>query len=612
MIPKLKAPLTIIMISVVLGGSFTAQAEKDIRKFTQHFIETGEKISPWRFIPEDNIKSLSTTEAPGFAVIRHEGKGKDIKGILEEPIKFDDYPPPWEFHMGVYQEKFAAVGSEKQVNYAFGVNVAVTFSDPSTWPEDRTQTPPDTHSVQLFVVHLGNVGENYRPGAPLARQSALNSYDNSPEVFLVYGRGDLSPEVVNGNWNMNYTALGTDPNDAGGGEIGGPADPVVKFRVGVSSRGSLTIGVGFGSYIGWKHRTVNFSPYGNATGIWEIGPIISLDNWMAEELASELGLNEPPTWLKSIKARYGTDWDDHDPATIDALLDLFKFDPPNPDVPYYLDYAWFYGSGPERIEHLSEDFNIPGFQGGEKYLIEGNVICETYSNPGYLTATTYGNHGGWAMCPVLNANGPDLSKNKKPPFEIEIAFRSPDNDKPWNLWWNVGLYNKEEKLYVGWQPGIKNIPGVGCKYSNSFMLDADEWEYPQEYQNSAVNPRFEPEIPELLGHKPLYWVLQVLDDHRVRVGVRGDPADPWTFSTVSSTKDIFETKGGSPPLMNKSAEGPAFINPEKPFGSISKFGYPALVSYQIKPKEGKMGVGNYPGYQKFLIDYIHYRYSLSE
>ncbi len=47
--------------------------------------------------------------------------------------------------------------------------------------------------LQLFVVHLGNVGEIYRQGVPQVKATPLNQFDPSPEVFLVYGRGDLWP-----------------------------------------------------------------------------------------------------------------------------------------------------------------------------------------------------------------------------------------------------------------------------------------------------------------------------------------------------------------------------------------------------------------------------------
>lgn len=68
----------------------SAQAEstgaKDIRDLSQHFIDP-DNYSPWIFVPEDNIQSLSLVENPGLATIRHAEKGKDIKGILKDPTQ---------------------------------------------------------------------------------------------------------------------------------------------------------------------------------------------------------------------------------------------------------------------------------------------------------------------------------------------------------------------------------------------------------------------------------------------------------------------------------------------------------------------------------------------
>src|SRR5437762_3235042 len=78
------------------GGKSDA---RDIRKLSQNFTDPKD-ISPWMFVPQDNIKSLSTTEHPGYVTIWEAGKGKDVKGLLPNPIKIDDYPLPWEFHLG--------------------------------------------------------------------------------------------------------------------------------------------------------------------------------------------------------------------------------------------------------------------------------------------------------------------------------------------------------------------------------------------------------------------------------------------------------------------------------------------------------------------------------
>ena len=92
-------------------------------------------------MPAENIKEFSTEEHPGLATIYEAGKGVDIKGILKQPIKIGDYRLPWEFQTSLVQSfnLLAGVGAKTQINAAIGLNVAVTFSDPSTWPLDRDE-----------------------------------------------------------------------------------------------------------------------------------------------------------------------------------------------------------------------------------------------------------------------------------------------------------------------------------------------------------------------------------------------------------------------------------------------------------------------------------------
>jgi hypothetical protein len=560
-------------------------APNDIRRFSQHFLEANGDTAPWLFLPKENIKSINTSEAPGLVTIRETGKGQDIKGILKEPVRIGDYPLPWEFHLGLVQNSLAQKGlSEKQINYAIGLNIALTFSDPTTWPKDRTRLPPDTHSAQMFVVHLGNQGENFRPGVPRLKRTALNMYDHSPEVYLVYGRGDLAANL-NGNWNMHYNWVGPDPADSGTwSKQGGPSDPFLRFRVQLVSPTSLAIGVGSGQHPGWRMRSIDVSRFGKITGIWEIGPIFSCDHWIPDVLARELRLTEKPAWAEGLKQRNKVLG--KPAAENEALADLVKalttVEPPDPAFEYYVDYAVFYGNGPQNIEHLSEDFNVPGLLADQKYYLEGNGICETHSNPGYLTVTLLGTNGSWAMCPILADSAIDFTKGKKPPFEIETTFITPDTKRPWNIWWNVGLYDDKGKFYP-WQPGLKNIPGQGVCYFNWWSNDPDKIE-----KNPLVELTFDPELPQsLLAHQPLSMLLQVQDQHQLRIGFKANRADGWTFTKP--------------------------FDASKHFGKIAKFAYPCLVSFQ-GGWVGKRawGGGNYPGYQKFLIDYIYYRYPHSK
>src|SRR5690349_1317342 len=99
------------LAALTLGGACTSALsgegaeEHDIRKLSQHFLKPGGDISPWMFVPESNVQGLNTTERPGILVIRHKDQGKDVKGILKDPIRIDDYPLPWEFHLGFLQIK---------------------------------------------------------------------------------------------------------------------------------------------------------------------------------------------------------------------------------------------------------------------------------------------------------------------------------------------------------------------------------------------------------------------------------------------------------------------------------------------------------------------------
>ena len=71
------------------------------------------------------------------------GQGTDVKGLLPEPIGIADFRLPWEFQTSLVQSfnATAGVGVKTQVNTAIGMNLAVTFADPDTWPEDRHQRP---------------------------------------------------------------------------------------------------------------------------------------------------------------------------------------------------------------------------------------------------------------------------------------------------------------------------------------------------------------------------------------------------------------------------------------------------------------------------------------
>ena len=246
------------------------------RRVNQHFNDPGKSISPWMFVPKSNIKDFSTEEHPGLAMLHEAGRGQDIKGILDKPIRIGEYRLPWEFQTAFVQSfnLTAGVGVKTQVNAAIGLNIAVTFSDPSTWPRDRTKRPPKTHEFQLLDVHLGSTGE---AGVGLPQFSS----EPHPETYLVWGRGDLGSTVM-GDWRIPYVWIGD------GAKYAGPASPQVFFRCVVASPTSLAVGIKFEASHGWNMRTIDCSEYGKITGIWEIGPIISADRWIPDVLCRNL------------------------------------------------------------------------------------------------------------------------------------------------------------------------------------------------------------------------------------------------------------------------------------------------------------------------------------
>src|SRR5437016_9858842 len=91
------------LVFCALLSSGPPAAAADISTLDQHFNDPGKDISPWMFVPKENIKEFSTEEHPGLATIYEAGAGKDIKGILDKPIRIDDYRLPWEFQTSLVQ-----------------------------------------------------------------------------------------------------------------------------------------------------------------------------------------------------------------------------------------------------------------------------------------------------------------------------------------------------------------------------------------------------------------------------------------------------------------------------------------------------------------------------
>ena len=114
-----------ILLAWCAAASAQPAQRPDIRKLSQHFIDARDS-SPWHFAPAGNIKEVSLSEHRGLVTLREAGKGQDIKGLLKSPLRLDEYPAPWEFHLGILQNHLGQKGlSEKQINYAIGLNLAV-------------------------------------------------------------------------------------------------------------------------------------------------------------------------------------------------------------------------------------------------------------------------------------------------------------------------------------------------------------------------------------------------------------------------------------------------------------------------------------------------------
>jgi hypothetical protein len=335
----------------------------------------------------------------------------------------------------------------------------------------------------------------------------------------------------------------------------------------------LEIGFGYGLGVGWRMRPIDVSRFGKITGIWQIGPIISLDRWIPDHLAPELGILPRPA------------------------VQL-----PDPTYEYFVDYAVFHGDGPQNLGHLSDDFDVPGYEGtDQKWFQEGNAITETFSHRGYLTVTLMGMNGMWGMAPALSAEMPgglgyvDVTKFK-PPWEIETSFVAPDEETPWNLYMFFTLFDEKGVGHL-WTPGLQNFPSEGgVRYINYFVDpntkhsgNAGEEDFMKDFNinaNHAINVVFEKEPPHsLLSHKPLFMIVQLIDDSHVRVGFKANRSDAWLFSRPFDTAALF--------------------------GKIANIQLPEFVSTQGNQGEKGWGSGNYPYFQQFLIDYVHLRYGAS-
>jgi hypothetical protein len=296
--------------------------------------------------------------------------------------------------------------------------VALTFSDPSTWPEDRSIRPPETYDFQLLIVHLGSRGG---PGLPMYKVF------HTPERFLVWGRGDLAPEL-GGDWNISTLHVGD------GQQEGSPASTDAYLRLRIFSPTQISFATRFDQAHAFDQRYVDVSRFGQIPGVWEIGPIVPSSTWITGQWPGSEEIPSEPT-----------------PDMTEVYVGFcdFRYAPPFPS-----------------IECISNDFNIPGYLGGLWSEIHG-LTAENLSNPGHLTFTLRGG---------ANATGGNAVEGYRlrfrdhpPPWEIEVCFIAPDDTIPWDFLMNWTIFDPDGKRIGAWTPGVLNIPGKRKQVGNVLM-----------------------------------------------------------------------------------------------------------------------------------------------
>ena len=133
---------------------------------------------------------------------------------------------------------------------------------------------------------------------------------------------------------------------------------------------------------------------------------------------------------------------------------------------------------------------------------------------------------------------------------------------------NFILFDTHGKQRGMWTPGVENVPG-----EKRHRL----------YPGANFNVRFDHELPEsVLAAKPLQMLIQCTDASHVRLGFRASDNEKW--------------------LLSESLTRP------KPWQSDRAFGMHCWSTTTGKMYGAPAGG---PMYQKFLVDYVHYRYGLT-
>ncbi len=454
----------------------------DIRTWS-NFFETP-SIEPWKFKPAGRGHVLSTREFPGLLTIRNTEPEDEIKGILPHPLPLAALPPRWEFEADVVHSFWTkTVG--KECNAAIGLNVALTFSDPSEWPSDRNQMPPDTHVFRIYIVHLGSRWAHVKV----------------PERFYVWGDGNpLETQPFNGDWEIPTYNVHDGQHD------GGPANTHAYLLFRQNSPTHVTFGVRFDQSHSHIKRHLNLSRLGGITGIWEIGPVVAGSDWITTQ------------WPKAK-----------------PVLD---------ETEYYIGFCAFrYMSPFPSLELMSNEFNHPGYIGAYQSEFHGHD-AETWSNPGYLTATLDGinNYTGGSSSYGAPLNFTDFP----PPWEIETCFIPPEDSAPWDYHMNFAVKDTSGKTKHHWMAGIQNTPGKG-RWAGPVGVGwnpAGAGRVLDYVRNAPYGPRFPNGVPaRILNASPLYMLIRVIDDQHLQMGVKAAEKDPWHMTPVWKSPYVIGSLG---------------------------------------------------------------------
>ena len=309
-------------------------------------------------------------------------------------------------------------------------------------------------------------------------------------------------------------------------------------------------------------RRIDCSKFGKITGVWEIGPIISGDRWIPDVLCRS---------LPQLKGPHPVQLGHGDPTELSRSLDDRRWRPnPSRRIPcyeYYVDYCVFFGSaarGRSKSSRTTSTFSATWASGRSRSSARSPTRIRI---PGQLMLKLLGPGLGTGFGP---AGGSSLDfAHYPPPWEIEICFTAPDDSIPWNLFMNFIVVDKDGKNRGGWTPGVENFPAEKRH---------------QLYGNSLFKLKFDRTSPSRswpISRSDM--LIQCVDHTHVRLGFKAAAADPWLLSQVyDASKDLGTEIGRFDMHSWSSATGEMYGAP--PGG---------------------------PMYQKFLVDFLHYRNGLS-